>query len=253
MLIQKYFPLAIQVIVLAIMSMVLYNIIAEKKIASLIDTRNKPKSFDYQNLALPLTVIFAVGGFLFARLVRAEGLVAQVLLAVGFGIVGHELPKEYEKAQKNKLRSSISDIALMCELGLKAGLSLDRIFTVIAETIVEPRYKDAFLQTAATYKTTHDVEECFLILKGELEIRELEILKRALLEVEKVGLSGIQSLEVFAQVETMNKIEQIYKKSDKARTYTTYAMVAMVFALISIYFFPLFKLATDTLNQILGK
>lgn len=253
MLIQKYLPLAIQVIVLAMMGVVLFNIIAEKKIANLITASSKTNSFDYQNLTVPLTVLFAVGGFLFSKLVHAEGLTAQILLSIGFGMVGHELPKELEKAQRNKLRSSISDIALMCELGLKAGLSLDRIFTIIAETIVEPRYKDVFLQAAATYKTTHDVKECFLILKRELEIQELEILKRALLEVEKVGLSGIQSLEVFAQVETMNKIEQIYKKSDKARSYTTYAIVCMVFALISIYFFPLFKLATDTLHQILGK
>lgn len=253
MLIQKYLLPAMQAVLLAVVGLILYGMITEKRIARLIDTGSKPKSFDYRNLALPLTAVFAAGGFLFARLVRAEGLVAQVLLTIGFGMVGHELPKEIEKSQKNKLRSSISDIALMCELGLKAGLSPDRIFTVIAETVVEPRYKDAFLQAAATYKTTHDMEECFLILQKELEIRELEILKRALLEVEKIGLSGIQSLEVFAQVETMNKIEQIYKKSDKARSYTTYAIVAMVFALISIYFFPLFRLATDTLNQILGK
>ena len=252
-MIQKYLPLVIQTVVLAVMGVVLYSIITEKKISRLIVASSKTDKFAFQNLTIPLTVLFAVCGFLFARLVRAEGLVAQILLATGFGMIGHELPKEIERTRKNKLRSSIADIALMCELGLKAGLSLDRIFGIIAETIVEPRHRNIFLQAAATYKTTHDVEECFLILKRELEIRELEILKRALLEVEKVGLSGIQSLEVFAQVETMNKIEQVYKKSDKVRSYTTYAVVAMVFALISIYFFPLFRLATDTLNQILGK
>lgn len=249
--IQFWVIFLLQAVLIVFVLKTAYQLLMVRKIQNRIWKERSAK--DIRDYRKTLAVLGFICGFLLAKVMRYP-LHFVLMSAAGFGLLLHELPEEIRKRRNKKLSEHIMNLALIFETGLKTNVPVENIFEICAEQFDDKRFKLLFKQAGAVFMKTRSIVAAFAELKGEIDIPELEMLKMALVEVERMGQSGLVALESFSKLQATKAYEILSKRRDSANTMTTVAIACVLITAMLVYYAPIYRIVMQNIvNFFLAK
>lgn len=246
------YAIVIQIIIISIALYIATSIFITNKINNKITT-NKNELISSSNIEIIYAIIFGIAGYTLSKFIPTLTTGSRILLTIAFVMIGKETPKEVSNKKKEKIKEQLLQVSFIFEIGYKANIPLDKILVTVSRYFTEnEKLQKIFQKASAIYKKTRDTEEAFNEIENEININEIRLLKNAIIEAENTGNEGIKALEMYVKMQSMREIELLTKKANSVSTKVTITVSLILFAIILIYFIPLFNIIIDSLTKNLG-